>query len=126
MKLCFFMMITFMNIMMATASDLELNPNPMVAVGVRSGANSDINASPSVYVGLKMSTLVYKTDHPVKFLVPGIGLQSSGGKSFINLSLAPVVFEGSYGYGFGIDIFTATKGSNGGRGNYGFFIEKSF
>jgi hypothetical protein len=110
----------------AFATDLEFNSNPMVAVGVRSGANSDINSNPSAYVSLKMSTLVYKTDHPIKFLVPGIGVQSSGGKSYINLSLAPVVFEGSYGYGFGIDLFTSTKGANGGRGNYGFFIEKSF
>lgn len=40
--------------------------------------------------------------------------------------MAPIVFEGNNGFGFGVDIFSNTKNAVGGTGNLGFFLQKSF
>lgn len=62
------------------ASGFEFNQEPSIAVGIRAGTKEDMNNNPSVYAGLKMSVLKYESTHTVKFLVPGIGVQSSSGK----------------------------------------------
>lgn len=108
------------------SADLEFEPSPIAAIGIRGGTNNDINDKPAVYVSAKMTHLYVGNTRKVHFFVPGIGVQTGNSSTKINLSLAPLVFEGNQGWNFGIDIFANTDSAKSGRSNYGFFIGKAF
>lgn len=127
MKILLFLSLNFILISSSMALDVEFEPTPALVLGIRGGTNADINQSPAPYASLKMTHYSYgSSSKKTHFLVPGIGVQSAKGSTKINLSIAPVMFEGNQGWSFGVDLFNSLKNSSSGQSSYGFFIGKTF
>lgn len=110
---------------LANANELEIDPTPIVSMGVRFGSE-DASENPAGYLSLKMSFLKMGEDTKIAFLTPGIGFQSDfNSDNKLNISISPISIELDYGPTFGLDYFL-TKGGEKGHGSLGFFLGTTF
>lgn len=95
----------------ATASEFEFDPKPMVVVGHRFG-NSELNGNGAFYVSAKMNLFQKEVKDFKTLNFMSLGLNYQDDKKWA-MSVSPISISSLSGMTFGVDYIPKTKEVNG-------------